>query len=153
MTINEVPERSTIAEKDKWDLEAIYPSFDEWQTAYEQTTAGVDELVSYSGRLGEGSDVLLDFIRKEEESAMDAQGVADHGKKPVIAGILVHRKPLCLNTRIFAGNSACLRCNLAGAGGAGRKSAMEAGMPMATSKHNKRFFLGQSYKEAHHGYL
>lgn len=71
MTLNEVPERNSIPEKDKWDLDAIYPSFDEWHKAYAQTLLGIDELAKFSGRLGEGSDILLEFIRRDEEVSLE----------------------------------------------------------------------------------
>ena len=71
MTTNEVPERKNIPDKDKWNLEAIYSSFEEWQKAYDDTQAKIDVLKSYSGRLGEGSDVLLDFIKAEEAASLE----------------------------------------------------------------------------------
>lgn len=71
MTINEVPERNTIPEKDKWNLEAIYSSFDEWQKAFNETQAKIDTLKSYSGRLGEGSGILLEFIKAEEAASLE----------------------------------------------------------------------------------
>ena len=71
MTINEVPERKSIPDKDKWNLEAIYPTFEAWRNAYDQTTAGIEELGKYSGKLGEGSATLLEFIRKEEAVSLE----------------------------------------------------------------------------------
>ena len=71
MTTNEVPERKNIPDKDKWDLEAIYPSFDAWQKAFDETQAKIDALKAYSGRLGEGSRVLLEFIRADEAVSLE----------------------------------------------------------------------------------
>ena len=48
MTINEVPERKNIPDKDKWNLEAIYSSFEEWQKAFDDTQSRIDTLKSYS---------------------------------------------------------------------------------------------------------
>ena len=70
-TTNEIPERKSIADKDKWNLEAIYPSFEAWQTAYDRTKSGIDSLKDYAGRLGEGSSILLEFIRKDEEVSLE----------------------------------------------------------------------------------
>ena len=69
--VNEVPERSSIPEKDKWNLEAIYAAFDEWQKAYDQTLAEIDGLAEYAGKLGEGSGTLLEFIRKDESVSLE----------------------------------------------------------------------------------
>ena len=71
MTTNEVPDRKNIPDKDKWNLEAIYESFDAWQKAYDLTAAKIDELKSYSGRLGEGSEILLEFIKADEEASLE----------------------------------------------------------------------------------
>ena len=71
MTTNEVPERKNIPEKDKWNLEAIYDSFDAWQKAFDSTQAKIDELKSYAGRLGDGSNVLLEFIKAEEAVSLE----------------------------------------------------------------------------------
>ena len=71
MTINEVPERKNIPDKDKWNLEAIYSSFEAWQKAFDDTQAKIDVLKSYSGRLGEGSAVLLEFIKAEEAASLE----------------------------------------------------------------------------------
>ena len=70
-TTNEIPERKSIADQDKWNLEAIYPSFEEWQAAYDLTVSGIDSLKTYAGRLGEGSSILLEFIRKDEEVSLE----------------------------------------------------------------------------------
>ena len=71
MNTNEVPERKTIPEKDKWNLEAIYQSFSEWQKAYDDTQAKIEDLKSYAGKLGEGSATLLAFIKEEEAVSLE----------------------------------------------------------------------------------
>lgn len=71
MTTKEVPERKNIPDKDKWNLEAIYPSFEAWQKAFDDTQAKIDTLKSYAGRLGEGSDILLEYIKSEESASLE----------------------------------------------------------------------------------
>ena len=68
---NEVPERKNIPEKFKWNLEAIYPSFDEWQKSFDDVQGKIESLSSYAGRLGEGSSVLLEFIRSDEAVSLE----------------------------------------------------------------------------------
>ena len=68
---NEVPERSKIPDSAKWNLEAIYANFDEWQNAFNNTQNKIDELKNYSGRLGEGSNVLLAFIKDNEAVSLE----------------------------------------------------------------------------------
>ncbi len=71
MSTNEVPERKNIPEKDKWNLEAIYQSFDEWQKAFNDTQAKIEALKDYAGKLGDGSKVLLSFIRDDEAVSLE----------------------------------------------------------------------------------
>ena len=72
-TTNEVPERKDIPENFRWNLEAIYPTFDDWQKAFDATSARIDTLRSYEGRLGEGSSTLLAFIKAEEEASLELE--------------------------------------------------------------------------------
>ena len=70
---NEVPERKDIPEKFKWNLEAIYPSFEEWQKVFDETSAKIDALKNYAGRLGEGSKILLEFIKALEDASLNLE--------------------------------------------------------------------------------
>lgn len=70
-TKNEVPERKDIPENFRWNLEAIYPSFDAWRKAYDETCAQVEALSGYAGKLGGGSDVLLAFIKADEAASLE----------------------------------------------------------------------------------
>lgn len=70
---NEVPERKDIPENYRWNLEAIYPDFDEWQKAYDSTSAKVDALKDYSGKLGGGSATLLAFIKADEAVSLELE--------------------------------------------------------------------------------
>ena len=71
-TINksEVPERSSIPENYKWNLEAIYADFEAWQKDFDNVQTRIEDLKRYSGRLGEGAQTLLEFIRAEEAASL-----------------------------------------------------------------------------------
>ncbi|MBQ6111892.1 MAG: oligoendopeptidase F, partial [Synergistaceae bacterium] len=66
-----VPERKDIPDKYKWNLEDIYASFDEWQKSYDSIHERIDALANYAGKLGEGSDVLLAFIKEDESVSLE----------------------------------------------------------------------------------
>ena len=66
-----VPERKDIPDKYKWNLEDIYASFDEWQKSYDSIQKRIDALTNYAGKLGEGSDVLLAFIKEDESVSLE----------------------------------------------------------------------------------
>lgn len=69
--IIEVPERNSISEKYKWNLEAIYPTFDDWQKSFNKITEKIEKLSEYSGKLGESSKILLNFIKDDEEISFE----------------------------------------------------------------------------------
>ena len=70
----EIPERSEIPELFRWDLEAIYPSIDAWETAFEALTPRVDALAEYAGHLGEGKGKkLLSFLKEDEAVSLELE--------------------------------------------------------------------------------
>ncbi len=71
MKSNSVPERSSIPDEAKWNLEAIYTNFDEWQKTFSETQNKIEALKNYSGRLGEGSKILLAFIKDDEAVSLE----------------------------------------------------------------------------------
>ena len=68
---NEVPERSTIPENFKWNLEAIYPTFEDWQKKLDEVATEIEAIKNYSGKLGEGSSTLLAFIKDDEKLSLE----------------------------------------------------------------------------------
>ena len=68
---NEVPERSLIPNEAKWNLEAIYANFDEWQKSFNETQNKIEALKNYSGRLGNGAEILLAFIKDDEAVSLE----------------------------------------------------------------------------------
>ena len=70
---NEVPERKDIPENYRWDLEAIYPNFDEWQKSFDSVSGKIDVLKDYAGKLGDGSKTLLEFIKTSEAVSLEIE--------------------------------------------------------------------------------
>ncbi len=66
-----VPERSEIAESDRWNLEAIYTSFDEWEKVFNDVSQKIKSLAEYSGKLHEGAEVLLKFLKDDEAVSLE----------------------------------------------------------------------------------
>ena len=58
--------RSEIPVDQTWDLTTIYPNLETWNSAFQQvidTLSGIDE---FRGRLGEGADTLLGYLKTAE---------------------------------------------------------------------------------------
>jgi oligoendopeptidase F len=64
--MSSVPERSEIDAADKWDLESIYASDEDWQAAYESVTDRVAELDAREGDFEDGEDLLSALELRDE---------------------------------------------------------------------------------------
>jgi len=65
--MTETKDRSEVAERDKWKVEALYPGLTAWQDEFEEVcrpkeTPHWPELATYKGRLGEGAETLHKFF-------------------------------------------------------------------------------------------
>src|SRR5215468_9623393 len=58
--------RAEIPVQDTWDVESVFPSDTEWAGEYARVLAALPELESFRGRLGEGPEVLADFLAASE---------------------------------------------------------------------------------------
>ena len=57
-----LPERENIPDKYKWKLSDIYKDEVSWEDDFKLFKERISEISSYSGRLGEGSEVLLECL-------------------------------------------------------------------------------------------
>ena len=69
---NEIPERNNIPDKFKWNLEAIYKNFDEWQEKFNDISEKVISLKNnYEGKLKDGAEILLKFLKDDEAVSLE----------------------------------------------------------------------------------
>jgi oligoendopeptidase F len=57
----------------KWDLSAIYPSWNEWKSDKDKVSELTEKLVSYQGKIGQSSDNLLNVLKINEEISKIAE--------------------------------------------------------------------------------
>lgn len=62
-----VVQRQDVAENFKWKTEDIYANLEAWQADFQKAKAGVQEVESYQGRLGESAITLLECLKKVNE--------------------------------------------------------------------------------------
>jgi oligoendopeptidase F len=58
--------REEIPTQYKWDVESIFATPDEWETAVSHYQQLLQAITQYRGRLGEGPDVLADYLAASE---------------------------------------------------------------------------------------
>ncbi len=78
--MSSVPERSEVDPADKWDLESIYASDDDWEAAYEAVEDRIEDLESYEGRAVEDAETLLDALACHEEVMREVAMVASYAR-------------------------------------------------------------------------
>ncbi|MBR6377954.1 MAG: oligoendopeptidase F family protein, partial [Oscillospiraceae bacterium] len=68
--IKKIPERSEIAQADRWAVEDMYPSDEAWMEDLEKLKKLTSELAGYAGRLGSDAKTLLEYASKNEEAGV-----------------------------------------------------------------------------------
>ncbi|RKL67388.1 oligoendopeptidase F [Salipaludibacillus neizhouensis] len=63
--MNAFNSRQEVPEKEKWNLNDIYPSLEEWEQDYDKIEKLTEELHKFDGKIDDGND-LYDYLHKEE---------------------------------------------------------------------------------------
>jgi oligoendopeptidase F len=59
--------RDEVADRYKWNLQDIFPSWEEWESAYQKFEAGIGRFAALKGTLANGPDRLLEAFKLSEE--------------------------------------------------------------------------------------
>ncbi|ELY41195.1 oligoendopeptidase F [Natronorubrum tibetense] len=78
--MSSVPERSEVDEDYTWNLESIYASDDDWESAYEAVAERVDELAAYEGQVTDDADTLLETLELRDEVMREVSMVASYAR-------------------------------------------------------------------------
>jgi len=76
--MSSVPERSDIDAEDKWALESIFASDEDWEAAFEDVRDRIDDLDAYEGRVTESPETLLELLELREEIMRDVSIVSTY---------------------------------------------------------------------------
>jgi len=76
--MSSVPERSDIDAEDKWALESIFASDEDWEAAFEDVRDRIDDLDAYEGRVTESPETLLELLELREEIMRDVSVVSTY---------------------------------------------------------------------------
>ncbi len=74
-----LPPRATIPVEETWNLENIFTSVEEWETARKEVLESIPALSDYKGKLAQGPSTLADFLSLFEETLRKAQRVMIYG--------------------------------------------------------------------------
>ncbi len=62
--MTKMTKRTEFPPESKWQPEAVYPTWQDWEEDYKLAMQGIDKLAAYKGRLGEGAAVLADYYEE-----------------------------------------------------------------------------------------
>lgn len=68
-------QRDEIDDRYKWNIAAMYADEDEWEKDFKEAGEMAEAFVEYSGRLGEGAEVLLSALQDRDALWMKAEKV------------------------------------------------------------------------------
>ncbi len=74
----QIPQRSDIDDKYKWNLDIIYPNLNDWEKDFTFVKENYERLQSYQGRLGESGDVLYECLKLDQEINMVADKLSTY---------------------------------------------------------------------------
>ncbi len=63
----QIAERQSIDSKYQWQLQAIYATDSDWQADFEQAKLLLDKAASFPGHLGDGVQIMLDFLNYQDQ--------------------------------------------------------------------------------------
>ncbi|MDS0278567.1 oligoendopeptidase F [Halomicroarcula sp. S1AR25-4] len=78
--MSSVPARSDIDESYKWDLESLFATDEDWEAAYQEAEALIEDLDAYEGRATEDAATLLATLETYEELMRTVSNVASYAR-------------------------------------------------------------------------
>ncbi|WP_251329272.1 oligoendopeptidase F [Haloplanus pelagicus] len=76
--MSSVPERSEIDPEDKWDLESIFATDEDWEAAFADVRDRIDDLAAYEGRVTESAETLAELLELREDLLRDVSKVSTY---------------------------------------------------------------------------
>ena len=78
--MSSVPERGELSKEYTWDLESIYATDDDWESAYTEIEERIADLEAYEGRTTESGETLSELLALREELMRDLSQVAAYAR-------------------------------------------------------------------------
>lgn len=70
METNKIPARADVPEKDKWAIQDLFATDDDWRAALAKAKEFLPRITAFRGRLAESGAVLLSFFRLDDEISL-----------------------------------------------------------------------------------
>ena len=81
METNKIPARADVPEKDKWAIQDLFATDDDWRAALAKAKEFLPRITAFRGRLAESGAVLLSFFRLDDEISLAFDALVHYAQR------------------------------------------------------------------------
>lgn len=81
METNKIPARADVPEKDKWAIQDLFATDDDWRAALTKAREFLPRITAFRGRLAESGAVLLSFFRLNDEISLAFDALVHYAQR------------------------------------------------------------------------
>ena len=81
METNKIPTRADMPEKDKWAIQDLFATDDDWRAALAKAKEFIPRITAFRGRLAESGAVLLSFFRLDDEISLAFDALVHYAQR------------------------------------------------------------------------
>ena len=81
METNKIPARADVPAKDKWAIQDLFATDDDWRAALAKAKEFIPRITAFRGRLAESGAVLLSFFRLDDEISLTFDALVHYAQR------------------------------------------------------------------------
>ena len=81
METNKIPARADVPEKDKWAIQDLFATDDDWRAALAKAKEFLPRITAFRGRLAESGVALLSFFRLDDEISLAFDALVHYAQR------------------------------------------------------------------------
>ena len=81
METNKIPARANVPENDKWAIQDLFATDDDWRAALAKAKEFIPRITAFRGRLAESGAVLLSFFRLDDEISLAFDALVHYAQR------------------------------------------------------------------------
>ena len=81
METNKIPARADVPEKDKWAIQDLFATDDDWRAALAKAKEFIPRITAFRGRLAESGVALLSFFRLDDEISLAFDALVHYAQR------------------------------------------------------------------------
>ena len=81
METNKIPARADVPEKDKWAIQDLFATDDDWRASLAKAKEFIPRITAFRGRLAESGAVLLSFFRLDDEISLAFDALVHYAQR------------------------------------------------------------------------